>query len=107
MYDMYVELYNHTGDVSVLCTVPLTCKRLISKFYICGISTVRCQFKIQEDHVNGNLISFCVMFLCTGFQNFLVILFVPYNIYQTIVIFSYPECKQENNFDHAFLIWQT
>ena len=45
MYTMYVEVYEHTGAVSVLCAVPFTWKQLIGKFYNCGISTVRRQIK--------------------------------------------------------------
>ena len=45
MYTMYVEVYEHTSVVSVLCMAPFTWKRLIGKFYNCGISTVRRQIK--------------------------------------------------------------
>ena len=41
MYTMYVEVYEHTGAVSVLCMVPLSWKQLIGKFYNCFILMVR------------------------------------------------------------------
>ena len=45
-------------------------------------------------------------FLHARFQNFLVILFVPYDISQAIM-FLIREGKQDNKSNHAFWVWKT
>ena len=45
MYTKYLEVYEHTGAMSVLYILRFTWKRLISKIYHCAISTVRRHIK--------------------------------------------------------------